>query len=343
MRVSQAICALGVVVAAGCSSSDVPALDDGIRTSVIVDPVQFLGSLPCADLRGAPRSFVALLTDLDDGSLVGPSPLQPCTVPVAFERVTLGHRYAATIEVFDDVEGSGAADWSVPCGFDDERDAALVEEDERAYVRGCTEITGPGTATTTILVDATGAVDDLGCTSEGGLVDSIAIEPIAVASEVLPTIELSCGDVPARYRASIEPGTTYEFRLEANGALDPDADAPKFWAARCSATAVWGVEVPATCDPFTDRGVVAVATDELLASEGLACGDAVDALRVRVVGVSSSTLACDGRVEVRALEAGPVELEVEALTMGSVARAWTCEATVTPADTSVAACTPRAL
>jgi hypothetical protein len=122
-----------------CGESSVLQGGEPPPTVVVVDPAQFLGSVPCLDAPGGMRRYVATLVDvsplagLDAGELTLPSS-EPtsCIQAVHFSRVTPGRRYVADIDGYDrtdirpqapgsriQVDTSGAyvaPRWTTSCG-----------------------------------------------------------------------------------------------------------------------------------------------------------------------------------------------------------------------------------
>jgi hypothetical protein len=79
-------------------------------TVVLVEPSQFLGSVPCLDAPGAMRRYVATLYDvtappgspgLQGGIALPSSAPAPCHLGVRFSLVTPGRRYTAEIDAYD--------------------------------------------------------------------------------------------------------------------------------------------------------------------------------------------------------------------------------------------------
>ncbi len=97
--------ALGAVVIAACSSTTT-ATDTTLRTTaMLVDPVDFLGEHPCAQLPGTVNSYQATLIDvspdLDEPFALASTDVIDCNVTAYFGYVTPGRRYMTHIEAFD--------------------------------------------------------------------------------------------------------------------------------------------------------------------------------------------------------------------------------------------------
>jgi hypothetical protein len=330
---------------AACDSFDDTTTGFEVTTSVVVDPVQFLGDLPCAPIAGAPRSYVATLVDLEDGSLVGPSPRLGCERGVAFEKVTAGHRYGATIEVYDvPAEDEGAPRWTLACA-DDGVGAAEVVSDRAVVVEGCDRLDGPGTATTAIVVDPVAALAPATCEADGGAIARVRIEMLDVLDGDA-RVDLACGEGPVTFRTPLTPNATTSFYVAGRGGDDLDEDPPA-WGTICSAIVRDGLEMPATCNPATTKGSIATPVLDVLAEAGRSCDEgatdaqlAVDAVRLRALAseFATTTLGCGDDVVTAGLARGPIAYELEALEGGAVVASWRCDATVWPATTTAAAC-----
>ena len=93
-------------LACGSNSSTTTAI---VRPELVaVDPVDFLGAVPCTP--GAAQSYVATLLDVtpDANDKLPDSPFQlpsapptKCTQPVTFSFVVLGHRYLAQVDAYN--------------------------------------------------------------------------------------------------------------------------------------------------------------------------------------------------------------------------------------------------
>ncbi|MBL8743248.1 MAG: hypothetical protein JNK04_19190, partial [Myxococcales bacterium] len=111
-----------------CTDDDTVESPNTRATAVVVDPAEFLGSFPCGDFEGAPRSYRATVTALAqpatedaearEEKVIGVSERLDCATPVAFTEVEAGRRYVADIEVFDvplDADEPEPA-WTTSCG-----------------------------------------------------------------------------------------------------------------------------------------------------------------------------------------------------------------------------------
>lgn len=338
----------GALAAAACGDDETTDDDDSIVTSVVVDPVEFLGSLPCADVEGAPRSYTAELIKLefdDNGEIepeesLGVSRRVNCATPVAFTEVTAGRRYGAKISVYDvDVEDDADAPaWTTTCGIDDEGEgAAQARLTRQVTVYGCDPITGNGTAETSISIDASSTATELGCTGdEGGLVFTIDVEPIEPADTELPTVTVACGDDPIVFSGDdIVPEERYTFRLTAT-----DFPLEQTWGATCTVVAREGFGVPATCTPLTDRGSLTFPIVDIVDDASLECGEDVKTARVALLAgpatLDASVVDCDADATFEGVPQGSYIGKVELLDGSEVVKTYTCTGAIQPAsDTSL--------
>lgn len=322
-----------------CSTAEPIVSDEDVRTAAVVDPLEFLGELPCIDAEGAPRSYRATLVDLETLEDRGRSSVESCDRSIAFEGVELGGRYGARIEVFD-VPASVAASpsWATSCGLDGVG-GALVRDQERSVVRGCAVLTGPGTAQTSIAVDATGAARaDGGCTDEGGTIDTLEVAVVEPAGTLLPGITLSCGQAAAVYGADIEPGQRYTFEL-----LARDAEGQAIGGARCAAVARAGIVIPASCSAISSSAALELPVPEVLADAGLDCGAEVSEAEVALVAGATLTpperVPCSKSVVLAPVEPGPYIASLSIVgSEGELARA-SCTGTAEPGLTRPMVCT----
>lgn len=106
-RPGPALAAALVLLA--CSGGTGPRGQIQVPTRMVVQPQDFLGSVPCVAAPGAMRSYQVTLLDVTE-DLPGPqsepfalptSSVVPCEVPVGFQFVVPGHRYVARVAAFD--------------------------------------------------------------------------------------------------------------------------------------------------------------------------------------------------------------------------------------------------
>lgn len=326
-----------------CVSDDSTEDTSTTTTSVVVDPAEFLGSLPCGDVAGAPKSYSAVITDLTTDTVLATSGRVSCHTPLAFTNVTAAHRYSAEIQVFD-VEADESAEpfWSTSCGTDGDG-AALARSLQQVTIRGCEVLTGPGSAETSIAIDATRAVGALGCTDTGGLVLSIDVIPVEPADSDLPTVTQACGQEPLVYSGEqIRAGEKYTFRLDAT-----DLALEQRWATACSVTPREGFGLSASCGVLTNRGTIVFPILELLDEVALTCdptaedGERVTRARVALVGpddVDATFVDCTRDVEIGAVKEGSYVGTIELFDESVVVATFSCTGTLDPATESALVC-----
>jgi hypothetical protein len=323
----------------GCSTTEPIVNDEDVRTAVVVDPLEFLGELPCVDALGAPRSYRATLVEIDSLEERGRSSVESCDRSIAFEGVDVGGRYGARIEVFDEPASTASSpSWLTSCGLDGSG-AAFVRDRERSVVRGCAVLTGPGTAQTGIAVDATRvARADGGCTDDGGEIDSLSVVVVEPTDTLLPAITLSCGQAAAVYGADIVPGQHYTFELVAR-----DEGGEAVGGARCAAVARAGIVVAASCSALSSAAALELPIPDVLADAGLECGAEVDEASVALVAGATLTeperVPCSGSVVLSPVEPGPYIASVRLLGPDGELAGATCTATAEPGLTHPMVCT----
>ncbi len=334
-----AVLGLSAPIFGACSDTDTIQSSREVPTAVIVDPAEFLGELPCADLEGAPRSFRATLVDLDSDppmKSVGPSTRASCGAQVYFDQIELEHRYMANIEVYDvrADETAGSPAWFTTCAADG-AGAAVPELNRHVTVRGCIPLTGPGSATTSVEVDPSSALGSLACEADGGTIGDLEVTPIEPVDSGLPTVTLACGASPVTYGAGVTAGTVYRFRVTAGDA----------YATTCTAVARPGLVVPASCEALTDVGAATFPIDALVESAGLTCG--TDVVRARVALAAGPTLIdprvvpCSAPATVSGILPGSYVGSVALEAGGNVIQSFACTGQVAPASTTELVCTPE--
>ncbi|NUP10373.1 MAG: hypothetical protein HOW73_30350 [Polyangiaceae bacterium] len=341
-RIVLAVLGIGAAVAS-CSSETETEDTNPVTTAVVVDPEQFLGSLPCGTLEGGPRSYIASVTDLDTGEVIGTSERVSCATPLAFTKdVESGNRYSASVQVFEEAPGESAGEprWTTTCGENGEG-AAEARTLQQVVIRGCTAITGPGTATTSIAIDATAAAQTLGCADDPkmpGLVFDIDIIPVEPADTKLPEVTRECGQGPLVYSGSfVEPGVTYTFRLEST-----DIALEQQFATTCTATALEGFGVTAECGQLTDLGTAVFPIVEITEDAALICGEDLTRARISIPAgpehLEPTYVDCDEDVTIPGLPAGSYLGRVELLADASAIATYSCTATVDPAAITELVC-----
>lgn len=358
----------GAALLAACSS-DETVLGDLPPTEIAVDPLEFLGSLPCSDDAGAAQAYVAAAHDEDEQFTLAASPPSPCSTRVAFRYVVVGHAYTAEIDVYDrpaseltpaggsssgsrvmlDANGAVVAPrWRTSCGVG-AAGPAVALDDASVVVSGCEPLDGRGAATTSLVIDPSDALGGLACEGEeGGQVGAVRVVPTVgpEGAAALPSVTVGCGADPVVYDRDIEPGATYRFRLE--GLAEGETDAR--WGASCVVVASEGVARRATCEPLSSTGAIAIAAPD--DGPGFVCGIDYHAFDVQLDGPASLSLprtACGSEVRLAPAPAGAYEgtlrtFELESFEpgsgdAGSVERTARCEVLVRPGETAPLTCT----
>lgn len=363
LRVRAGLLGVGLVSGAGllaaCSSDDTVE-GDPPPTEIAVDPLEFLGDLPCSEDEGAAQSYVAAAVDTTaEGFPLAASPPAPCTTRVGFRYVVVGHAYTAEIDVYDrpaseltpaggpssgsrvmlDASGAVVAPrWRTRCGVG-AAGPAVALDDASVLVSGCDPLDGAGSAATAVVVDPSDALGALGCDGDdGGEVDAIRVVPIAgPGGTTLPTVTVDCGGDPVVFDQGIVPGATYRFRLEG---LDASGDDEARWGASCVVVASDGVSRRAACEPLSGSGAILAATTDL-EDPGFACGVDFDAFDVILDGPARLTLprtACSHEVRLAPAAPGHYEGTLRTFEDGQVERTALCEVDVAPGETAPLAC-----
>ena len=188
---------------------------------------------------------------------------------------------------------------------------------------------------------------------------------VGIDDAMLAPLSLACGSTTgqiARYRVSIDgstsapleaacdqrvtflsltPGSGYHFTLEA---FEPGATTPT-WATHCFRTALDGAIVHAACDPLTDQGAIDLDSSALLAQLGLGCGDTLVSLNAVLAAAQPQSAVqtppeCDAPIHFSSLAAGLYGIDVTTTLTSGPGPSANCVASVTPARTALAQCTP---
>lgn len=280
-----------LLLAAGCdAATDTTTTTATFPTSLTVDPTSFLGSVTCSNQPGALKSYVATLSEVEDGKpavALASSPPIPCSQPVEFRYVLDGHAYTVAIDGYDvpasalvpcggpasgsrymllsdtpkaltgacaDVLRSGAVPvaprWRTGC-----RNVSSKPSTDRKVIAACEAplAGGESSAPAGITIDPRVALGMLSCVSDGGEITSFDI----VADDPNQTnhLGLDCGMF-----ASFDPQTFSYTKNLVPGATytfhigahtEGEAGPGPQYTAECSAVARAGFTVPAVCGPFT--------------------------------------------------------------------------------------------
>lgn len=329
-----------------CTGDDDVDDDRVVQTGVVVDPAEFLGDLPCADIDGAPKSYIATVIPVSDqmnpSAVLGPAAPVSCGTPVVFTEIVGGETYGARISVFDvpaDQAANAAPAWTTTCGLSG-AGAADVVAGKQTRIRGCTALQGAGTATTSIVVDATTAVGSLGCASAtDGTIGDILITPVEPAGSGLPSVTIACGQPAVVFGAAIEPGVKYTFVLEA------ESTSGAILGAQCSAVARDGLGVPATCNLLLETGSLSFPIPDLAQAAGFTCGESISRATVAALGadvsVPTTSVPCDAPAFASSLPPGAYSGSVGLYAGPDLAATFTCAGEVVPGVTTELSCIPN--
>ncbi|MEB2314362.1 MAG: hypothetical protein OZ921_19555 [Sorangiineae bacterium] len=379
---SRALPLIGLLSLAGCFDVGSTGGSSAIATLVAVDPADFLGAVPCADAPGAMRRYVATIVDVTPGlDEAGAAEFAlPSTGPVScFQQaaqggafVVPGHWYVADVQGYDRTElvplGPGSPvmldpetrevvppRWATSCGRgaptdagasgasgEPGQDAVYAVAYRSVFARHCAPLTASGPATPTAVrvaleAGALGRPDAyLECGDAPGAVATFSAHDTRGSA---PDQQTTCG--ASLLFDGLTPNERYRFRVEA---FEDGAGAAR-WATSCSAQALAGATVTATCDPLTDRGGVTVDIPALLGRLGVACAD-LSSVTTLVQGAEPRTALqlppdCEAPVVFDRLAAGTYQLGVRAtLAGGAPGPSASCTAIVAPAATTTASCLP---
>lgn len=352
--VRAAAIALAAAGLCGCPDDSELNEDFTVPTTIAVDPLGFLGDVPCSETLGAMRSYVATLTDRTDPAALftlPSSPPTPCSTRVQFRFVVPGHVYTAEIEGYAlhapqlaplggpgsgsrhmlDLDGAPVAPrWRTSCVEAKARDGLTT------YVGACEpaeDVGDPGA--TAIRIDPASALDGLRCASSGGEIASFDLLPEGGA--LPPILGIACPPAaPVVYNVGLTPGRTYRFRVEA---ASPDGP----YGAACRALTIEGLTVTASCDPLSNRGALTLPIADILESAGLTCApDSAVTYEASLLGdaIGATTLPCSKRVQFAPLAPGSYQAAVEVRGAdGAPLATTTCDGDVIAGATTVATCT----
>ncbi len=346
---------LGLVFAVGAALAQAGCTDDSSGTGIVavvtaisVDPLAFLGDVPCSEGPGAMQSYVATITDVTDPDAPFTLPSTPpirCSTVALFRYVIDGHVYVAEVDGYDvpasDLaplagNSSGARQmqeasspdvvvtprWKSSC----ETPTAAVQYSEET-IGGCTPLVDNETPQEpAIVVDITRALGALSCEQVG----EVSVAPVDPA---LPAFTATC-EQQAEFSGTLVADTAYGFTLQAT--IDGTA-----WVAHCVAVAKAGQTVTASCDSLSSKGAINFAVDDVTPAGGPTCGDGVDTFEVQAYGVTvpglflSGVRACTDEVRFAPLDPGFYGAKVIARdTTGTIAWTSSCLASVSAAETA---------
>lgn len=306
-----------------------------VTTSVVVDPAQFLGGLPCG-VEGGAATYTATAIDVETLEPVGQSGAVSCGAKLTFTNIEAGKKYGAQIHIQD---GNGQEAWSTECGLAG-TGAAVATSSRQVVIAGCNPIAPVGNATTAIAIDLAAVTAELGCTGDvDGLVFETTVTPVAPEGTTLPEVTVPCGDAPVRYGAGIEPGVDYTFRLVAT-----DFPLEQRWGSTCTARAEAGFVTTASCTPLTKNATLVFPVTQALADVGLTCGDgasaAVIALTQGPERLAKTVVGCDADAVINNFPAGSYQGSLELLDHGVEKAFFSCSVTAEPGASATLDCAP---
>jgi hypothetical protein len=328
--------ALGTLLLGGAALLGV-ACDDETDTSdrtvnvtgIKVDPAVFLGGLDCTD--GRARSYRAELVNVEGETVTATSDTLGCAKPVIFSSVIPGVRYGARVSIFREPAGSeGEPAWSTECGLDGEG-AALAENFEQVTVRGCTLI-DEGPSVPELVVDLRGALGELGCVEDGGLVAGLRIEPLAPSA--LESVDVACATPTHKFTEGLDPGALHAFAItatNAGGAIQ--------WGARCESL-VGEATTVASCSGLSAKATVVLPIEGLVSEADLSCGVSTTGVRVSVSGpvdIPQKIVPCDAAATVVG-PAGSYAATVRLLDGTEVVTKFDCQGELGPGEVAPLDC-----
>ena len=374
-----ALAAVGVACSSGSGTAgSPPATLVTVNPSAFAGDVT-CAALPGAWKTYVATLFDVTDPDREPFQLASSAPV-PCNLPVSFAFVVPGHYYYARIDGYDrtDIVPDGFQDgvpssgnprmldpatrlpveprWTTSCGkipdlsaigdadagVDADPDASATDAfakdatvcllSTNVLVQHCAPLKDENpSGVGSITLDLALVRGALACGTAPGQIDHLAVHP---DPDSKPT--RAC-DESVLY-PGLTPGVDYEFRVEAFEAGATGAS----WAAKCHATARDGVDMPAQCEPLSDKGAIDVDFAALLAESNQTCDPS------HVVGYSAvllgaaqqgGELACTANTTFNGLPSATYQIVVDAFdsTHQSVFTAF-CDAAVKPGQSTTASC-----
>ncbi len=366
-RFASALVSLSVfaLAALGCEtttdSSLIDSVSGSVTTSLLVDPSEFLGDIPCANISGAMQSYVAFIYDVTNLQNVVTLPAAPpvsCSAGVTFSQVVVGRQYRVKIDGYDVpasklvplASGSrtmqlktdtGVAGPVVPPRWQTSCADITTVSATRKIVDKC-EPFPEGKTTTGITVDPRialkSATPALAC--KQAMTGDVFSWDVRPDNPSLPALlNLPCSEdetAPLAFTSGIVPGQTYAFRIEARA----EAGGPVVWGSSCVALAKDGLVVDAACDPLQADGAIDIVVGDLLGPD-----TCTDPAKVNTYDVSLGSLSAKGVSCAKSVRFAPLSPGVHAATLvgyrstGDISVEATCTAVVEPGKVSVATCT----
>jgi hypothetical protein len=352
----------------GCSSGTSSATTHSNPSILEVSPEEFSDDVPCAP-GGGLRQYVATLWDVtpkhdlpgtggaeNSGGASGvvvpfalPSSLPTrCEQGVGFGWVISGHSYYATVEGYDrddlDVLAPGIPivvdratrepvkpRWVTSCGSQNE--PVRAESQATRRLTDCENWRGDTPQTPTrVQVDISDALGQTACGAEAGFLDSFSVrrDGVIVGSA-------ACGE-----QVVLEDLVPQEFvSLDVLG-YEAGATAPRFGTS-CTATALSGVTLQATCEPLSETGTLAIDVDAALDAMGTRCDSDLASLVLDLGGGVTKQLTlgpndCRGTAHFFDLVPGDYTVTITAQLKQGEPLGAECSASVEPGLASEALC-----
>jgi hypothetical protein len=309
------------VLGAGCTTSTTIITTSTVLTSISVQPSDFLGGVQCTTDPGGMQSYVATIQDwgsadqtfpVDPDNCVSadnaggggasasstllpcPYPFTlassiatPCSQPIDFRFIVLGHVYIAYIDGYEQPAdqltpigglSSGSRDmlgpdgglvthrWGTTCGGIEPEcvavdDCAVAQYNLQTFIAPCEPMTDTvGASAPAISLDPDATLGSQTCAGAG-----IAGFQIFPSDPSLPVELVGCGAGPIVYTTGVVASQGYTFLVEA-----VDLIGNALQSASCNAVAANGLTVDALCDPLTANGAMLIQMTSLPGVQGLA-------------------------------------------------------------------------
>lgn len=378
-RLFAVLCLGSVALSAGCGGSGASSTVEPHPTVVLVSPDEFPVTPPCREAEGALRSYVATLTDLTASTPDAPqqdpqtSAPAPCTQPIAFEKVTLGHVYIATIQGYDHVASSVGAEepghWSTLCGgryapnipnidvgepkIDPQPSslrlnatATRAESEATITVNACDPWTLAMDASETptrVTVSIPCELDTLSLSAPAGEQPApTTITQFSVRRDGKELGSAACGDTLTV--DSLTNGDHVD--LDVFATLAEPYDGQSQIGTSCHAIAEGGVTLPASCDPFGYQGVIRFSLSDLLSDAGASCDSSLTALTLTLPATATSDARslsfdatdCTGQASFDALAPGSYDVRASVTRFGVAPIEFACSAEVEPGLVAALTC-----
>ncbi len=320
-----------LALVASCSNASTGSTTPTTPTLVAVDPLDFLGAVPCTDAPGAMRSYVATIYDVTPGiggdsgpaefALPSSGPVL-CTRQIAFGGgfVVQGHRYVADIQGYDrtDIKPLGSG-------------SPIMVESSTGAVVAPRWTTSCGRGETPATTDAGADAGEAGSPEAGG------------------------AEAGSSEAGSPEAGSPEAGSADAGDATSPEAAAPgpentshPVVAAQYKTVFVRGCAPLTAHQPPGATGISLGIDSAMRSALGLDCGSAAGQIDRYEVSIDGSTAAplgapCDQRVTFYSLTPGTgYHFTLQAFEQGAAQPTWGTHCFESALDGAVipAACDP---